>query len=169
MVIDRLPVRSRLQQALHEAEQVRDYEAVPVANTLVEHGHAAEAAVVRRGNHALLVELHLDEDNVAAAIEAYPGAERPSGALRMRLAKACETAYPAMTAALYREQVEALTAVRNRTAYAEAAQLLLKVRAMMTATAEQSGWEAYFNEFLARHSRLHALKDEARQAGLPVT
>ncbi len=127
------------------------------------------AEVVRRGSHGLLVALHLDEGSVDAAVEVWPRVQRPAYGLRLRLAQACEAAHPAMSLALYEEEIEALVAGRNRNSYAEAAQLLLKLRTMLTTSEGQAICEAYFNDFIARHRGLPALKDEARKAGLSVS
>lgn len=130
---------------------------------------AALLAEVRgRSGHELLVALYLDEGEVEAALAAWPKVAYRTGALRLRLADASEATHPEAAVALRQEQVETLIAGRNRGTYAEAAQVLLMLRATLTANGRQADWEAYLADLLSRHRALRALKDEMRQAGLPV-
>lgn len=118
------------------------------------------------GRIALLVRIHLDENDVdraLAVVGAHAGGEDLSG-LEADVARAAERSRPADALELYRRLAERLAAARGRENYVEACRLLRKVRALMKRTGAARNWAAYLAEFRERHKTLRALQEELDKA-----
>lgn len=119
------------------------------------------------GRHALLVRIHLDENDVdrALALVRSHDDDRMAG-LALDAARAAERSHPAEALEIYLLQVERLIAARGRDNYAEACHLLRKVRALMKRTGAAKKWAHYLDDLRERHKTLRALQDELDAAEL---
>jgi hypothetical protein len=120
------------------------------------------------GRTALLVRIHLDENDVdrALGLLASIPADEGNGVLELEVARATERSRPAEALQLYRGYVERLIAGRGRENYAEACRLLRKVRALMKRTGAARAWTGYLAEFRERYRALRALQEELDAADL---
>ncbi len=120
------------------------------------------------GRVTLLVRIHLDENDLdrAIALVRCGGGEEGMGGLEMDVARAAERSRPADALALYREQVDRLLAGRNREHYAEACQLLRRIRNLMKRTGAARFWGNYLDELRERHRGLRGFESELEKAEL---
>lgn len=122
--------------------------------------------------HHLLVEIHLDEEEIDQALETLDRWRTPSrwrradDRLSMRVARAAEKERPRAAIHLYVEAVTALIAYRGRGNYAVAATHLSCVRDLFRRLGEEAAWEGLITGLREMNPRLRALKDELDKAGL---
>ncbi len=120
-----------------------------------------------RQRWGLLIEIALDEGDVARAIELLPRHEGWSGFyLELAVAEAAEPEFPQIAIDIYLSVVESLIGFRGRGNYREAAELLIRVRELYRRQNNPTEWERYIADLRERHRRLPALKDELNKAGL---
>ncbi|NLF29529.1 MAG: hypothetical protein GX591_01435 [Planctomycetes bacterium] len=103
-------------------------------------------------DRSVLVEIYLWEDDVQSAwAEAHLGG--CSESLWMRLAALREADHPADAAAIYRKRIEPLVALANNRAYAEAAALLGKLKALLARLGRRGEFDAFLADLRAAHRR----------------
>ena len=122
------------------------------------------------GAWRLLVEILLDEKAYDDAIAAF-GSWRQKTSwggrhFMVRVAEALVEARPQAAMAIYAEAVEQLVAQRKRPSYAEAAQLLKRIRDILIRQGNARGWDDLIASFRQQYKRLPALQDELNRAGL---
>jgi uncharacterized Zn finger protein len=122
------------------------------------------------GSSSVLVEIHLHENDLPAAL-AQARAGACHGELRMRLARACETDYPADAAEMYRGCLEGIIGRMNNAAYDEAAATLRKIGSLMRRLGQGAGFLDLLGTAMTRHKakrnlmqRLEKVAAEARKA-----
>ena len=103
-----------------------------------------------RAGHSLLVEFFLWEKDVDSAWkEAQEGG--CSDALWMKLAALREKKYPTEAVEVYKKQVERIIAGKNNAAYAEATELITRIRTLMKKMGADEGFATYLSDVRARH------------------
>lgn len=129
--------------------------------------------VERQEVYYLLAEIHLTEGDVGEALEILRRTDRKGNpvlvydSLKARIAQAAEDEHPADAVALYWELAERRIGERNRTAYAEAAALLVRARKVCARAGRTDAFDARIAAMRAQHKALRALRDELDSAGLP--
>ncbi len=121
----------------------------------------------RKKQADILIEIALDEGDVARALELVPGI--PPGDwhdYRGKVARAAEEKHPREAIKLYREMAEAAIALRQRKHYSYAAGLLCRVRNLYERLGEQADWKNYITALKNRYTRFSALREELKKAGL---
>jgi tetratricopeptide (TPR) repeat protein len=137
-----------------------------------------------KGFWATLAEIHLAEGQTADALAAWRQTERsgftgngdPAASgwalfghgptLGMRVAAAAERDLPDEAVAIYRAAVERYIAARQRTAYRNAAALLVRLRDTLRNAGRGDEWTTYLTDLRATHKSLRALKEELSAAGI---
>ena len=124
----------------------------------------------QQGAWRLLVEILLDEKAYDDAIAAF-GSWRQSVSwgghhFMVRVADALAEARPQAAMEIYAEAVEQLVAQRKRPSYAEAAQLLKRIRDILIRQGNARIWDDLIASFRQQYKRLPALQDELNRAGL---
>lgn len=104
-----------------------------------------------RGNdYSLLVEIFLfEKDADAAWKEANEG--DCSDSLWLRLAEVREKEHPKDTIAVYQKMINPIVNRKNNSSYEEARGLILKIKALMTRTGEESKFASYLNSVKIAH------------------
>jgi uncharacterized Zn finger protein len=124
----------------------------------------------QEGNFALLTEIYVLEEEIDRALEVleqYSQQHRwGTNPLALRVAQAAEQSRPREAIRLYLEEVERLIAGRGRGNYAEAANYLLRVRAVFEQMGEEKAWHTLIANLREKNRRLPAMQDEFNQAGL---
>jgi len=125
------------------------------------------AFLEQSGQMQLLVEIHLDENEVDRALELVT-ADGPHGGygLELEVAKAAERSRPHEALGIYRNHVERLIGRRGRENYAEACRFLRKIRTLMNRAGAVRGWGDYVKDLRQRHGALSALLEEMATAKL---
>jgi uncharacterized Zn finger protein len=122
--------------------------------------------LTKEGMHALVIQIHLWEEDPEAAVEALEAAGEELtggfGELARLVAMAVEDDYPEGALSIYLQLVDAEIAQRRREAYQRAAECLVRVRELQ----EPTEWRAYIANLRTRYHRLSALQDELNRAGL---
>jgi hypothetical protein len=120
--------------------------------------------------HALLTEIHLEENEIDRALEALAAirtsSRRWGPPLRIQVARAAEKERPRAAVDLYVQQAEQLIEARGRNNYAEAVAYLVRVRDLYHRLGEPETWETLIAGLRARNRHLPAFKDELNKAGL---
>jgi uncharacterized Zn finger protein len=111
----------------------------------------------------LLIEIALEEGNVARALELLP--RQRWGRHELKVAQAAETDYPQDSIEIYCQAVDRLIADRGRDNYQTAASILQSVKRLYERLDAHANWERYLTGLRALHSRLPALQDELKRAG----
>jgi tetratricopeptide (TPR) repeat protein len=115
----------------------------------------------------VLVQIALDEDDVARALELLPRQKRRYGPrYDLQVAKAAEKDYPQAALDIYSGSIQGLIDARGRGNYQEAAGLLTRVRHLYARQNDLPSWDLYIADLRQRHRRLPALRDELNKAGL---
>lgn len=131
--------------------------------------------VERKGNHALLTEISLDEGDIDAALRAFTKAQQTRSLrwgfdqpdeLTIRVAQAAASTYPREARKIYLDEAERLVTLRGRVAYQEACALLKRVQEIDKTLGETEAWHAFLSDFQMRHKRLRALQEEMHAAKL---
>ncbi len=124
----------------------------------------------QKGAWRLLVEILLDEKAYDEAIAAFGSwrQQAPWGGYHfmVRVAEALAEARPQAAMEMYGEAVEQLVVHRKRPSYAEAAQLLKRIRDILIREGETKLWDNLIASFRQRYKRLPALQDELNKARL---
>lgn len=125
---------------------------------------------------SLLVEIHLYEDNINAALKTLAdmtNKERGRGygwysypRLQITVAEAAEDRRPYAAIDLYMDHVVSLIAQRGRGNYAQAAQYLLRVRELYRQLEGEAEWAILIKNLREENRRLPAMQDEFNKAGL---
>ncbi|WP_379128347.1 SWIM zinc finger domain-containing protein [Paenibacillus sp. sgz500958] len=66
----------------------------------------------------------------------------------------------------YHQAVERFVAEKNRSSYKAAVKLLKRLKKLYAKMKQEARWEAFFQQFMVRHSRLRALQEELRKGKL---
>ncbi len=124
----------------------------------------------------LLVELHLSENAVEQAIQAFNQAEKNkapvwggydyTAPLSIRVARAAEKDFPGEAVELYMHAVFSLIQARGRENYAAAAQHLLRVRELYKRLGDPGRFTSLMQNLRDSNRSLRALKEELDKAGL---
>jgi uncharacterized Zn finger protein len=123
-------------------------------------------ASFRRGERYYRV-LEGEIDRALETLERYSQQHRwGRNTLALRVAEAAEESRPRDAIRLYLEEVERLIAGRGRGSYAEAANYLLRVRAVYEQIGEEKAWQTLIANLREKNRRLPAMQDEFNQAGL---
>jgi uncharacterized Zn finger protein len=127
--------------------------------------------LVEEDMHALLIQIYLDEGELARALESLEQLDPDHDSaqareLRMRTAEAAERAFPQESLILYGEEVELLIAARGRENYHQAAQYLRRMRDLYLSLGQDETWDAFIAGLRADNARLYALRDEMTQVGV---
>jgi hypothetical protein len=127
------------------------------------------ARLFAASKHALLTQIHLEEDEIDRALEMLAhvrSASRGWGQpLHIRVARAAEQKRPRAAIDLYVGQIEQLIKARGRDNYAEAVKYLCRVRDLYQGLGELETWVTLITNLRARNRHLPALKDELNKAG----
>jgi uncharacterized Zn finger protein len=127
----------------------------------------AFAALEREKKIDALVEIALDEGDVARALELLPRVGRHwEQDYRQEVAEAAEKDYPREALALYSEMAESAIDERQRSSYQKAVQHLKRSKALYKRLGLRNDWDAYLRELRARYANLPALQDELHKARL---
>jgi uncharacterized Zn finger protein len=127
----------------------------------------ALAALEREKKMDALVEIALDEGDVARALELLPRVERHGWQdYRHEVAEAAEKEHPREALALYQEMAESAIGERQRSSYQKAVQHLKRAKALYKRLGGQEDWDAHLRDLRARYANLPALQDELRKARL---
>jgi uncharacterized Zn finger protein len=143
------------------------------------------ATLQKRGGWYGLIDIHLEEGEVAEAIAALKQAEKPSkrgkpgydygfgygwaaasGEYDKRVAAAAEAEFPDESIRLYRRQADRMIDHRQRPYYQEAAKYLARVKALLEANGRTEEWTALIADLRDQHKRLRALREELDALGL---
>jgi len=125
------------------------------------------SALERERKFGALVEIALEEGDVARALKLLPRADgRGRRERREAVAGAAEKDYPREALALYLEMAEESIAERHRNAYQKAARHLKRAKALRKKLGDEGGWDAYLRDLRARYANLPAMQDEMRKARL---
>ena len=119
----------------------------------------------RNKNAGLLVEIALDEGDVARALELLPQVA-PARSYRREVAEAAEAKYPREAIKLYQEMAETAIAEKQRKGYAYAARLLRRMKELHERLGDSAGWTTNYSALKNRYANLPALQDELRKAAL---
>ncbi len=128
----------------------------------------------------VLVDVYLDEGDVAAAIDAYgqhteqfrkdrwytPAWGYGAADQDMRLARAAEADYPDQAVAIYRQQAETMIGQRSRAHYKVAAEHLAQVKDILTRHNRADEWKSLIAGLRVEHKTLRALREELDALGL---
>ncbi|MEZ4728906.1 MAG: hypothetical protein R3E79_17375 [Caldilineaceae bacterium] len=120
----------------------------------------------------LLTQIYLEEDDIDAALRMVQQPAKTglflSGpqSMKLEVARAAETTRPHAAIHLYREQIQRSIDQRNRDSYATAAQYLVHLRPLYERINDLPAWQQLVTEIRTNNSRLRALQDELRKAGL---
>jgi len=121
-------------------------------------------------NWAMLTEIHLLESEIDRALQTLSELSRQPrwgrDTLSLKVAQAAEESRPRDAIRLYLAEVERLIAGKSRGSYAEAANLLLRVRAVYQQMGEEQAWRTVIADLREKNRRLPAMKDEFNRAGL---
>lgn len=102
------------------------------------------------GGSTLLVEIFLHEgDSDAALVEARSGGCNPT--VWMQLARARENDHPADAATIYRESIESVINRKHNQAYDEAADLAVKIKALMVRGGQAEEFGGWLEALRAEH------------------
>lgn len=128
--------------------------------------------VEQRPNRSLLIQIHIEEGEIDRALELWDELPSTSGhglhapEVWERLVEATRKTRPTVAIRLYREQIDALIGRRQRTFYADAAELMHELRPLVEQEESRESWRAYLDEIRNQKPRLPALRDEMSKAGL---
>ncbi len=119
----------------------------------------------------LLTHIYLLEGDIDAALRML---QQPAKSpwdygpqmLKLEIAHAAEATHPQAAIDIYQEQVYAQIAQRNRSSYAIAAEYLVRLRVLYQSIDNLAAWQKLLGEIRTNNSRLRALHDELRSAGL---
>lgn len=118
----------------------------------------------------MLVEIYVLEGEIDRALETLERYCRQHrwgrNTLAMKVAQAAEESRPRDAIRLYLEEVEGLITGRGRGNYAQAANYLLRVRAVHEQMGEEKAWRTLIANLRKKNRRLPAMQDEFNQAGL---
>jgi hypothetical protein len=121
----------------------------------------------------VLAEIYLAEGEIDAALRALDLIERPRwgwgwevSPLPIRVAEAAEEKRPHESLRLYMAAVEGFIGNRNRGAYAQAVQYLLRMRVLYQELGTVDTFARLLGDLRANNPRLRALHDEMKRAGL---
>ncbi len=186
-LVARLSEHQRPREALVIAERrfkaqpsMKTWQAVQSAATLT--GQAPEvwrdlrpallAQLRKQKAWSTLMEIHLEDGEVADAIDAYgkrndqvrtdrwytPAWSAPDQ--DVRLAAACEAEFPDQAVAIYRLKADRMIANRQRTSYTVAAKHLSRVKATLERHGRADEWNALITEVRTTNKTLRALREE---------
>ena len=137
------------------------------------------ATLRKRGEWGALIEIHLEDGEVAEAIAALKKTERPargtsygwgwvdvSEGYEARVAAAAERDFPDEAIRLYRQLADRMIEARQRTYYRQAAQYLARVKHVLEATGRDEEWRALIADLRQTRKSLRALREELDALGL---
>ncbi len=166
----------RLAESLFwQAQSLENYDALLDAAEAVGSRDGVRRRVLERletaGNHSLLVEIFLLENEVDLALGAL---ERVNpdiwwgrlAVLRRQVAEAVESRHPREAVRQYLLLTEELIRQRSRGSYAEAARLLMQARKLYYGLGEEERWNQILSGLRQEYRRLPAFLDELQRAGL---
>jgi len=129
----------------------------------------ALAELERKGQIGALIEIALDEKDVARALALAPCAEESGWLYRdykWDVARVAEKSFPREAIALYQQVVERTISGRTRDHYRQAADELKRVKKLYDRIGAQAEWDNYLQKLRAQYENLPALQDELRKARL---
>ncbi len=129
----------------------------------------ALAVLEREENAGALIEIALEEGDVARALELLPREKTPGRLFtdhRWEVAKAAEKSFPQAAIALYQELAERSIGHRSREAYRQAAEDLKRARKLSEKINAQAEFQAWAQNLRDRYPALRALHDELDRAKL---
>jgi hypothetical protein len=128
------------------------------------------ARLAEQGQYSLLIEIYLQENEVEAALAALERSSQDrygvGPEMASRVAQAVEAGYPDKAIDIYLKWARWLISGRSRGSYAQAAQLLGRVRAIYERFGRPESWQALIKSIRNEHRKLPALQDELKRAGL---
>ncbi len=130
------------------------------------------ADALKQKDFDLLTEIHLDDGEIDAALEMVERAPEDtlfhyfSPHLRLQVAAAAEENRPREALRLYLQAAEHIIRARNRNAYTEACQHLVRVRALYQKLGESAAWDAYLQKLKEETKAMRAFKEEMVKAKL---
>ncbi len=125
-----------------------------------------------QGDYALLTRLHLANDDVDAALDtvkhtSFSSWSSISTPLSLTVAEAAEDDHPKDAIRIYTDRAEHLIDERGRSNYADAADLLVRVRALYDRLNDTDAWDAYIDQLYDDElHRLPAAQDEFEKRDL---
>jgi uncharacterized Zn finger protein len=135
---------------------------------------AALKALRKQGGAGALIEIYLEEGDVAAAVKALEVGQKqkgglgygfatwwsPLGSLEARVAAAAETTDPDASIRIYRRMADRQIEARDRNHYRQAADHLAQIKRIMTTAGRSEQWSAHIAELRQQHKSLRALREE---------
>jgi hypothetical protein len=118
------------------------------------------AELKRRGEIGALIDIALDEKDVARALALLPRVEedeRPYRDYKWDVARAAEKTHPREAIALYQQIAERIIGYRTREQYRQAADDLKRVKKLYDRIGAQAEWDAYLQKLRAQYENLPAL------------
>jgi len=128
-----------------------------------------------------LIDVHLEEGEVADALKALAKVEKPgknarpawgftdlpsAGSYSARVAAAAETDFPDEAVRIYQKLAERQIAQRGRQAYQAAATYLVRVMRILEGNGRAAEWQSFIAELRQRNKSLRALREELDALGL---
>ncbi len=117
----------------------------------------------------LLTEIHLAAKEIDAALATLKKIQDryfPAIGLRLQVAQAAEATHPRDALRIYLEEAERIIQARNRGAYDQACQYLVRVRKLYQQLNESEVWEQYLQKVKVETKAMRAFKAEMAKAGL---
>jgi len=126
------------------------------------------ARLTEASEYDLITEIHVAENEIQDALNTLQKTRGnwASSGLATKVARAAETTHPHKAIDIYLNQAYRLIANRGRSNYATAAVDLVRVRDLYLKMNDEAAWSKVIGRVRADYSRLSALKDELRRAGL---
>ncbi|MEZ4708092.1 MAG: SWIM zinc finger family protein [Caldilineaceae bacterium] len=132
--------------------------------------------LAEQANYQTLTEIYLVDGDVENALKSleqmkqdrtrrFPAYFSPVS-LRAKVAAAATASHPAAAIGIYLELAEESIAGKNRNSYADAANVLLKVRQIYQKQGQAKEWLAQIAQMRHQHRNLRAMQDEFDKAGL---
>ena len=128
-----------------------------------------------------LIDIHLEEGEVADALKALAKVEKPgqnaqpawgftylpsAGSYSARVAAAAETDFPNEAVRIYQKLAEQQIAQRGRPAYQAAANYLVRVLRVLEGNGRAAEWQSFIADLRQRNKSLRALREELDALGL---
>src|SRR5215213_4996702 len=128
-----------------------------------------------------LIDIHLDEGEVADALQALAKVEKSrqnaqpawgftdfssGGSYSARVAAAAETDFPDEAVRIYQKLAEEQIAQRGRSAYQVAANYLVRVMRILEGNGRAAEWQSFIADLRQRNKSLRALREELDSLGL---
>ena len=128
----------------------------------------AFAAIKAAHRNDILVQIFLDEQLFSEAVGLVESLKPVHTYETIRVAMAVEPTMPEDAIRLYGQAVFAKIAERKRPAYAEAGDLLIRIRRLYRRLQQTEAWQTYFSQVKETARRLPALTEELAKRAIEL-